>query len=125
VLLRLEATGLKPGWHAVHFHAEGRCAGPDFDSAGGHVHAGAAKAVHGLLNPQGDDAGDLPNVHAGADGVARADIFSTLVSLDGAGGKPGLLDADGSALILHESPDDYMSQPIGGAGSRVACGVIR
>ena len=36
-----------------------------------------------------------------------------------------LRDADGSALVIHASPDDHMSQPIGGAGGRIACAVIR
>ncbi|HBX92207.1 MAG TPA: superoxide dismutase, partial [Hyphomonas sp.] len=36
-----------------------------------------------------------------------------------------LLDEDGSALIIHEAEDDHMTQPIGGAGARVACGVIQ
>jgi Cu-Zn family superoxide dismutase len=35
------------------------------------------------------------------------------------------MDADGSAVVIHASPDDYKSQPSGGAGDRVACAVIR
>ncbi|HBJ40113.1 MAG TPA: hypothetical protein DDZ20_04910 [Hyphomonas sp.] len=35
------------------------------------------------------------------------------------------MDEDGSALIIHEAEDDHMTQPIGGAGARVACGVIQ
>jgi superoxide dismutase, Cu-Zn family len=38
--------------------------------------------------------------------------------------KNGLLDADGSALVVHEGPDDYKSDPAGNAGKRIACGVI-
>lgn len=125
VVVRLDLKGLKPGWHAVHFHAVGACTGPAFTSAGAHVHQGAAAAVHGLLNPQGDDAGDLPNVFAAADGTARAEFFTTLVSLSGAAGRDNLKDADGSAVVVHENADDYMSQPIGGAAARVACGVVR
>ena len=40
------------------------------------------------------------------------------------GGDRGLLDEDASALVIHANPDDHMSQPVGGAGGRVACGVI-
>src|SRR6187549_1481048 len=58
VLLRIEAKGLKPGWHGVHFHEKGACSDPKFTSAGSHVHA-ANPVVHGLLNPQANDAGDL------------------------------------------------------------------
>jgi Cu-Zn family superoxide dismutase len=124
VLLKLELKGLTPGWHAVHFHEKGDCAGPDFKSAGGHVHT-AATTVHGLLNPDANDSGDLPNVFAGADGAATAEAFSTLVSLKGAGGRPALLDADGSAIVVHANADDYKTQPIGGAGARAACGVLK
>ena len=46
------------------------------------------------------------------------------VSLAGAGDLPALLDADGSAVIIHELPDDHRTQPIGGAGGRIACGII-
>jgi Cu-Zn family superoxide dismutase len=97
---------------------------PDFKSAGAHVHT-TATVVHGLLNPNGNDNGDLPNLYAAADGSAVTEVFSPLVSLKGAGGRPALLDADGSAIVIHASPDDHTSQPIGGAGARSACGVVK
>ena len=124
VLLRIEAKGLTPGWHGLHFHEKGDCGTPDFKSAGAHVHTTTA-VVHGLLNPDGNDNGDLPNLFAAADGAATAELFSPLVSLNGAGGRPALLDADGSSIVVHASPDDYKTQPIGGAGARVACGVVK
>ncbi|KQZ05855.1 superoxide dismutase [Caulobacter sp. Root1455] len=124
VLLRVEAKGLTPGWHGLHFHEKGDCGAPDFKSAGAHVHTTTA-VVHGLLNPDGNDNGDLPNLFAAADGAATAELFSPLVSLNGAGGRPALLDADGSSIVVHASPDDYKTQPIGGAGARVACGVVK
>ena len=123
-LLRIEAKGLTPGWHGLHFHEKGDCGAPDFKSAGAHVHTTTA-VVHGLLNPDGNDNGDLPNLFAAADGSATAELFSPLVSLNGAGGRPALLDADGSSIVVHASPDDYKTQPIGGAGARVACGVVK
>ncbi len=124
VLVKLELKGLTPGWHAVHFHEKGDCAAPDFKSAGAHVHT-AATTVHGLLNPDANDSGDLPNVFAAADGTVTAEAFSALVSLKGAGGRPALLDADGSSIVVHANADDYKTQPIGGAGARAACGVIK
>jgi Cu-Zn family superoxide dismutase len=124
VLLRIEAKGLTPGWHGLHFHEKGDCGTPDFKSAGAHVHTTTA-VVHGLLNPDGNDNGDLPNLFAAADGSATVELFSPLVSLNGAGGRPALLDADGSSIVVHASPDDYKTQPIGGAGARVACGVVK
>lgn len=120
VLVRVEASGLAPGWHAVHFHEKGTCAdaAAGFKASGGHVHS-VTPAAHGLLNPAANDQGDLPNVFAGADGKVMAELFSPLVTL------AQLKDADGSAVIVHAAADDYMTQPIGGAGARVACAVLR
>ena len=64
----------------------------------------------------------MPNLHAGADGVARADYFHTDVTLD-EGADNSIFDDDGSAIIIHENPDSYGPEP--GAGARVACGVIQ
>lgn len=124
VILRIEAKGLTPGWHGVHFHEKGDCSAPKFTSAGGHVHA-ATPVVHGLLNPAANDAGDLPNIYVGADGSVTTELYSTLVSLKPGGKLPALLDADGAALVIHANPDDYQTQPIGGAGDRVACAALR
>lgn len=123
VLARIEVKGLPPGWHGLHFHETGDCSKADFTSAGGHVHAQATK-VHGLLNPDLNEAGDLPNLYVAADGTATVDLLSTFVSMKGAGGRPALIDKDGSALVIHANADDYKTQPIGGAGARIACGVI-
>ena len=124
VLVHIVAKGLTPGWHAVHFHEVGDCSASDFKTAGGHVHAQATH-VHGLLNPNANEAGDLPNLFIAADGAGGAEFFSTTVSLNGADGQPALLDKDGSALVIHANADDFLTQPIGGAGARIACGVIR
>jgi Cu-Zn family superoxide dismutase len=118
VLMRVEAKGLAPGWHGLHFHEKGDCSKSDFTSAGAHVH-GPGTAVHGLLNPARNETGDLPNLHAGSDGVASAEVFTSLTTL------AALRDADGSAVVIHANPDDHMAQPIGGAGPRVACAVVK
>lgn len=125
VLLRLELTGLPPGWHGIHFHAKGDCGDAKFLNSGAHVHgADMPKAVHGLLNPEANDSGDLPNIYVAADGTAKVELFSTLVSLKGTDGRPALKDADGSAIVIHAAADDHTTQPIGGAGARIACAVI-
>lgn len=124
VVIRIEATGLTPGWHGIHLHETGTCDGPGFQSAGSHVHGGDAEVVHGLLNAQQNDFGDLPNIHADAQGRAYAEVFTTFARLADAGPGAHLLDADGSAIVIHAQPDDHNSQPIGGSGDRVACGVI-
>ncbi|MGH6881351.1 superoxide dismutase[Cu-Zn] [Hypericibacter sp.] len=124
VLLRITAKGLTPGWHGVHFHEKADCSGPTFKSAGAHVHS-MTPVTHGLLNPQANDDGDLPNLYVAADGNVTVELYSTLVSLKGSGNRPALLDADGSAVVIHANPDDYMTQPIGGSGDRVACAPIK
>lgn len=124
VLLKIEAKGLTPGWHGLHFHEKGDCSSADFKSAGGHVH-GAATMVHGLLNADANEAGDLPNLYVAADGTGSVEVFSPWTLLTGAGDRQALQDADGSAVVVHANPDDHMSQPIGGAGARVACAVVK
>lgn len=124
VLLRIEARGLPPGWHGVHFHEKADCSDAAFTAAGGHVHS-EKPIVHGFLVEGANDAGDLPNIHVDADGDMVVELYSTLVSVNGTDGRPALRDADGSALVIHANADDYATQPIGGAGERIACAVIR
>jgi Cu-Zn family superoxide dismutase len=116
----VQAGGLPPGWHGMHFHAVGDCSDPGkYELSKAHVNHNAAK--HGLLNPDGPDEGDLPNLFVNQDGSANAEA-STRTLLDG---KEGLRDGDGSALIIHANADDQITQPIGGAGARIACAVIK
>ena len=123
LLMVVEATGLTPGWHGIHLHETGQCEAA-FTSAGAHINHPEAKAPHGLMNADGPDNGDLPNIYAHADGTAKAEIFTTRARLSGDGSAQDLLDNDGSAIIIHANADDHSSQPIGGAGARVACGAI-
>lgn len=122
VLIHLKVSGLTPGKHGLHLHSHGDCL-PDtgFKSAKGHV--GKVEGAHGLLNPKGPEPGDLPNIFIGSDGTGEIEMFTTLVSLNGP--DHPLLDDDGSSFVIHEGPDDHVSQPIGGAGARVACGTIQ
>jgi Cu-Zn family superoxide dismutase len=124
VILRVQAKGLPPGWHGMHFHEKGDCSDPAFKASGGHVHS-KNPVVHGMLNAGFNDAGDLPNLYVNADGSATVELYSTLVTLNGTGSRPALLGGDGSALVIHANPDDYKSQPIGGAGERIACAPIQ
>lgn len=118
--LAINPGGLPPGWHGIHFHGVGDCSDiGKFEASKAHVNHTAAK--HGLLNPEGPDEGDLPNLFVLADGSVQAEFSSpTLIA-----GPNGLKDQDGSALIIHANEDDHQSQPIGGAGARIGCAVIR
>jgi Cu-Zn family superoxide dismutase len=120
VRIVLEAKGLPPGAHGVHLHDIGRCDPPGFESAGGHVNPDGKS--HGLLNPAGPHAGDLPNLTVGADGSGRFETMNTRIAL--AAGPSSILDADGSALVIHGNPDDFTTDPAGGSGARIACGVV-
>lgn len=126
VLIHLEflERSLPPGWHGLHLHTRGDCSdfAAGFQAAGGHL--GMADAVaHGLLNPAGPEAGDLPNLFAGPTGVFGAEFFTPYVTLEprSADRRPALLDSDGSALIVHANADDQTTQPTGGSGDRIAC----
>jgi Cu-Zn family superoxide dismutase len=116
----IEAQGLPPGSKGVHVHAVGKCDGPDFNSAGAHFNPHGRQ--HGALNPQGPHAGDLPNITIGNDGKGRLESTTELITLRG--GPPSLLDADGSAVVIHAAPDDFRTDPTGNSGARIACGVI-
>ena len=121
VRIVLEASGLRPGPKGVHLHAAGACEPPAFASAGDHFnphHKG-----HGLLNPSGPHAGDLPNVTIDADGKGRLETFTERVSLGP--GPASLFDDDGTALVIHAAPDDFTTDPSGRSGSRVACGIVK
>jgi Cu-Zn family superoxide dismutase len=117
VLLDVNLTAVPPGDHAFHIHAIGSCEPPDFKTAGGHFNPEEDK--HGLMNQAGPHAGDMPNIHIPESGKLHIEVLNQMVNLN-----MGLLDADGSAIVLHEGTDDYKTDPAGNAGSRIACGVI-
>ena len=116
VSFHIEASGLPHGVHGVHVHAVGRCEGPDFASAGSHWNPAGKK--HGLNNPAGPHAGDMPNVEVAANGVLSATVVLAGASM------ASLLDADGAALLIHAGADDYITDPSGNSGARIACAVI-
>jgi Cu-Zn family superoxide dismutase len=112
--VNVEVAGVSPGEHGIHLHAVGSCVTPTFASAGGHHNPlGAAHGTH---------AGDLPNLVANVEG--RGHLHTTVDHATLTDGPVSLGDADGSALVIHAAPDDFVSQPAGNSGVRIACGVI-
>lgn len=122
VLLTVTVTHLGPGERAIHIHEAGRCEAPGFTTAGGHFNP--EKKKHGVHNPEGHHAGDLPNLKVGADGKAAYKATVTGVTLSGDGAN-SLFHAGGTSVVIHEAADDNKTDPSGNAGARVACGVIQ
>lgn len=122
VRIRLQLKGLEPGEKAIHFHEVGKCDPPQFTTAGGHVNP--AKKQHGFDNPKGYHAGDLPNLKVNKKGEVDLEITTPNVTLE-KGTTKSLLDEDGSALIIHVKADDYVTDPSGNSGDRIACGIIK
>jgi len=116
-LFHAELKNIAPGWHGFHVHTVGSCE-DGFAAAEGHYAPDGNE--HGLMAEDGAHAGDLPNIHVGADGTAMAEFYSARLSV--MEGDAPLMDEDGSAIMIHANADSYMDEA--GAGDRVACGVI-
>lgn len=121
VNIEIEVWNLPEGSHGFHIHEKGMCEEPSFESAGAHFNPTNAK--HGFDHPEGPHAGDLPNLEVDEDGRAKESFLATMVTLK-KGEENSLLHEGGTSLIIHADPDDYISQPAGDAGERIACGVI-
>lgn len=121
VNINLEAWDLTPGIHGFHIHEKGICEKPDFETAGGHFNPDDRE--HGFDNPEGPHAGDLPNIEVDQNGKVEDVIVTELVTLK-KGEENSIIREGGTSLMIHADPDDYVSQPAGDAGDRVACGVI-
>jgi Cu-Zn family superoxide dismutase len=118
VHINVNVSGLRSGTHGIHIHEKGNCT-PPFASAGEHYNP--LGRHHGLDNPQGVHAGDLPNLQVAADGTGHMDVITDRVTL--APGPKTLFDTDGSSLVIHAGPDDQKTDPSGNSGGRIICGV--
>lgn len=116
-----EISGLTPGQHGFHIHEFGdntngcTSAGPHFNPDG---------KEHGAPNASVRHVGDLGNVEAGADGVAKINITDKLIALAGTN------NIIGRTVVVHADIDDFgvggheLSKSTGNAGARLGCGVI-
>lgn len=117
----VSANGLPAGVHGIHVHERGRCEGPDFTSAGGHFNPTGSQ--HGLQNPAGPHAGDLPNLTVDPDGRGALTALARGAAITGTAAN-SLLRSGGTALVVHAGADDQVTDPSGDSGARIACGVI-
>lgn len=128
ILLHVNLEGLPAGKHGFHIHETGTCEDHDkFTMAHGHIGKGD-DVKHGLMNPDGYEEGDLPNLIVSKDGTVEVELYVNdlkIADADDMNDDSVLLDDDGAAFMIHANPDDHMTQPIGGAGDRIACGVIQ
>lgn len=122
VKLSVSAQKIPEGPHGIHFHVKADCQTPDFKSAGGHINPEGHQ--HGLKNPDGPDNADMPNAVADENQIVSYEYTNERVTLNKRDNRPALRDDDGSALMIHINADDQVTQPIGGAGARIACAEI-
>jgi len=120
VNIKVNVSDLTPGLHGIHIHNKGNCTGPSFTSAGEHYNPLGKE--HGLLNPKGPHAGDLPNLVVGADGKGYMNVTTKLVTISP--GPTTLFTANGTSMVIHAGTDDLITDPAGNSGARIACGVI-
>ena len=104
IRVQVVATGLSEGFHGFHVHTTGDCAlgtpATPFIAAGGHLGSGAP-----LNQSHSNHDGDMPVLYANADGVARATFRTDNFTMS------QLLDADGSAVIVHAGADNFANIP--------------
>jgi Cu-Zn family superoxide dismutase len=121
VHVNVKVKGLTAGLHGIHIHTTGLCA-PTFAAAGGHYNP-APTHEHGLDNPNGPHAGDLPNLVVDSDGNGTLNAKTDRVSIE------ELIAGDGSAFIIHANQDTQTTTPgengPGNSGARIACAVVQ
>jgi Cu-Zn family superoxide dismutase len=111
-----DVQGLTPGKHGFHVHQYGDCSAATGESAGGHFNPEGKP--HGAPTSKERHVGDLGNITAGEDGKAHYEWTDQMIAFEG---RDSII---GRGLIVHANADDFVTQPTGNSGPRVACGVI-
>jgi Cu-Zn family superoxide dismutase len=119
VTFTAKISGLQPGIHAIHIHEKSDCSAADGSSAGGHWNPTFKK--HGKWGDVEHHRGDIGNFTADEKGNGTITLTTDEWSI---GGEDPTKDILGKGLIVHQGADDYVSQPAGNAGARVACSAI-
>lgn len=120
VIMVTHLSGLTPGEHAIHLHEKGDCSAPDGKSAGGHWNP--TNEDHGKWgSPNGYHRGDIGNLTADSDGNATMTFETDEWCIGCDDSEKNIL---GKGVIVHQGPDDFISQPSGDAGERISCGAI-
>lgn len=108
-----DVQGLPPGEHAYHVHVFGDCSAPDGASAGPHFHFTGSSFDKTVKMITGD-LGEL----MGQGGTVKQSARIAGASLHGP------FSIIGRAVVVHEKGNNPQVTPDGGAGKRIACGVI-
>ena len=112
-----DLEGLKPGKHGIHVHEFGDCSGEDGSAAGSHFNP--TQQPHAGPDNLHRHVGDLGNVVADRNGRAHYERFDTISRLEG----PDSIV--GKSVIIHADADDFVTQPAGASGAKIACGIIQ
>jgi len=116
VTFTAKLTGLKPGVHAIHIHEKSDCSAADATSTGGHWNPTFKK--HGKWGDAEYHKGDIGNFTADAQGNGTITMTTNEWCIGCGDANKDIL---GKGLIVHDKPDDFVTQPTGNAGARVAC----
>ena len=111
-----EITGLSPGKHGFHIHEFGDGTAADGTSLGGHFNP--SNTMHGGPEDKERHVADLGNIEADKSGRAKYNRLDSQISLYG---RNSII---GRSIVIKEKADDYKTQPGGGAGQRIAYGII-
>jgi len=119
IMMTANIEGISPGAHAIHIHETGDCSAPDGTSAGGHWNP--TNEDHGVWGGAHFHRGDIGNIVADSSNKGTITRTTDLWCIDCGDATKNVI---GKAIIIHQGPDDFSSQPSGAAGPRIGCGVI-